>query len=127
LGGFERQGRCCWESRRVKPRSGACSFVAVPGDVRTHEGGEQVEDLAGLRVPACLCLGVEDRVIDEDVEHAVVARNQGQVFDDVLVGPEEVCGHAHGAGGIVSGDAVGDADSMGGPVVRTAVAHGCRP
>ena len=67
---------------------------------------------------SCRALGVQRLVVDDDVEHTLRPGHERQRLDDVLVVVQEIMGSAHGALGIVSRHAVGDADHMLG------VAHG---
>ena len=62
-----------------------CSFFAVAGHVWSHEIREQRQHLAVIGVAAGLGLGVDQVPVDGHVEHAVVARHEAQVGNDVLV------------------------------------------
>ena len=84
--------------------------VGIDGDVGADYAAEDSEHLAGLGVPAGGVLGVDEVPVDDDFEGAVVTGDQSKFLDDVLVVAQQVADRAHGVGGIISGDAVGDLD-----------------
>ena len=57
---------------------------------------------------ASVMFRVEHLTVNGHVEDPFRASRKGQRLDDVLVVGEQIVCRAHGAGGIVSGDAVGD-------------------
>ena len=69
---------------------------------------EQVQDFAGLGVATLPGFRIHEIAIDRDVEDSLRARDQLEGTDDVLIAGHDVVGRAHGAGEIVSGDAVRD-------------------
>ncbi len=85
---------------------------AVSGCLRSHELGEELEHLTGAGMPTGLALGVDRFSVDDHVEHASTPGNHLQGIDDVLVVAEQIGNHAHGVGGIVSGNAVGERDAV---------------
>jgi len=61
---------------------------------------------------ACGCLGIERLAVDRYIKHAFGPGGERQRLDDVLIVGEKICCRAHGAGRIVSGDAVSDVDDV---------------
>jgi len=57
-------------------------------------------------------LGVDHFPVDGDVENPFDTGGESQRLNHVLVALEKICSRAHGAVGIVSGDAVGDVDDV---------------
>ena len=102
---------------RLPPKVGLASRCcsrsgSEPSDVRADVFGEQFEDFTIVGVTARLTLAVEHLTIHHDIEDAGGAGDQTKVLDDMLVVAEQIIRHAHGAIGIVSGNAVGDLDTV---------------
>jgi hypothetical protein len=88
--------------------------MLVDGNARDDALTEQAEHLAGLGVTAGRVLGVQEFAVDLDVEDTLAPGHQRDVTDDVLVVVEQVVHRAHGTVGIVSRNAVGQPDVVGG-------------
>jgi len=86
--------------------------AAVDSNFWPQEFAYEPKNLVGLRVPTGLGFGVDQVVVDLDVEDAFVSGYQGELVDQVLVGTENLICHAHGAVGIVSRYAVCDGDTQ---------------
>ena len=71
------------------------------------EGGEH---LAGACLTAVVCLRPDHFAVHLHVEHTSCSGDQRQRLDVVLVGRQQLLGHAHGVSRIVSRNAVGDGD-----------------
>lgn len=85
---------------------------AVASDTLGVALAEQLEDFAGVGVTAGPLLGVEQLTVDDDVVDARTTGDEFEPFDDVLIVREEVVDRAHGAGRIVSRNAVFDGDDV---------------
>lgn len=83
--------------------AGTRSDDAVQGGRQLSRFGEAVG--AGV-------LAEDVAAVHGDVEDAAPAADDPQLTDHVLVGVEHLPGRAHGAVGIVSSHAVGDADAV---------------
>ena len=75
-------------------------------------GLKDLQDLSLLDVALGLVLGEHQLAIDAHIEDALTAGNDAQIFDHVLIITEQFVDYAHGIGGVVSGYAVGDLDSI---------------
>jgi hypothetical protein len=85
---------------------------AESGHTWTDQVGEQVQDLAVLSMAADVDLAVELLAVHDHFEGAGRSHDEPKLVNHVLIVGEKVAGRAHGAIGIVSGNAVGDVDSM---------------
>ena len=82
------------------------------GDLARLAAANRRGDVLVLGVAAGLVLRVQSPAVHDDVEHSLGPGDQRQFADDVLVVGQEITDRAHGAGGIVSGDAVLDVDHV---------------
>ena len=59
---------------------------------------ERRKHLAIVRMAAGLVLAVDRGAVDDDVEDATAAGDEGEISDDVLVVRQQIRDRAHGAG-----------------------------
>ena len=69
---------------------------AEAGNVWSDYFSEECEHFAFVVVPSSFAFGVDQLVVDHDVEHAGSAGDQREVIDDVLVVSEKIRCCAHG-------------------------------
>lgn len=94
----------------LKPLCG--SILGIARDAFGGAFREQFEHLARISVSTSSCLRVEKFPVNRYVEHTLSAGSEAQLLDGVLIIGQKIRGRAHGAVGIVSGDAVGDVDDV---------------
>ena len=77
-----------------------------------HHLVDQADDLAGLRMPVGLQLGVHQPIVDGHFKATAIRRNERDPLDQVLEMLEQLTCQAHGPVGVVSDRAVDDFDSQ---------------
>ena len=98
-------------SANFRGRQAGGSAVVGPY-LRPDDGLEQRQHLPGLGMTARGLLGEDQLPGHGHVEYAPWARFECESVYPVLVGPQDLLGHAHGAGQVVSGEAVDDLDAV---------------